>query len=150
VYVDPRHKLPLTLLSIIQSSKETFKWNIRQTQVKCSSIRRLQSENQLANKAFKEIYLTIINLRLRLINNISVGYPDCGKAYHNNETTAKSKEQTDAELPTTTAAAFQESDAENVIIESGRVTSSEKSYRLSSRHSIDNAFYISKFILSSN
>jgi hypothetical protein len=44
VAVDPRHRLPLTLLSIIQSSKEQFKWNIQLTQVKCDSVQRIQGE----------------------------------------------------------------------------------------------------------
>ncbi|CAG7722418.1 unnamed protein product [Allacma fusca] len=42
IHVDPTYNQPLTLLSIIQSNRETFKWNIKVTQMKCGSYRPIR------------------------------------------------------------------------------------------------------------
>ncbi|CAL8078751.1 unnamed protein product [Orchesella dallaii] len=38
VAVNPRHRIPLSLLSIIQSSREQYKWNIKITQMRCANV----------------------------------------------------------------------------------------------------------------
>ena len=44
VPVDARQRMPLILLSLIQSSQETFKWNVKVTQMKCDETKHISGK----------------------------------------------------------------------------------------------------------
>jgi len=51
VAVNPRHRIPLSLLSIIQSSREQYKWKIKITQLRCANVDYIKGKSYLISNA---------------------------------------------------------------------------------------------------
>lgn len=127
VYVNPRHRLPLTLLSIIQSSREQYKWNIKISQLKCDDVKIIKGlKGNLQRKA--KWLLCNADEFTRFFCKIDA--PNCGRKF-----VAKSEEENET-VPTTTMSPE----------ELEPVSFGEDGFMEISRAAVDTAFYIGNVI----